>query len=88
MRVSFSGRAWGEYLHWQRVDEKLRHRLNLLLEECRRSPFKGTGKPEPLGGNLAGWWSRRISGEHRLVYRVTGKGEAQALEIAQCRYHY
>lgn len=53
-----------------------------------REPFKGTGKPEPLGGNLAGWWSRRINQEHRLVYRVSGKGEAQALEVAQCRYHY
>lgn len=50
--------------------------------------FRGTGKPEPRGGNLSGWWSRRINGEHRLVYRVSGKGEAQALEIAQCRYHH
>jgi toxin YoeB len=53
-----------------------------------RSPFKGTGKPEPLRGDLAGWWSRRITLEDRLVYRLTGKGEAQQLEIAQCRFHY
>jgi len=53
-----------------------------------RDPFRGSGKPEPLGGNLSGWWSRRINREHRLVYRVSGKGEAQALEVAQCRYHY
>ncbi len=59
-----------------------------LLKECMRDPFRGTGKPEPLGGNLSGWWSRRIDREHRLVYRVTGKGETQALEVAQCRYHY
>ena len=50
--------------------------------------FRGTGKPEPLGGNLTGWWSRRINREHRLVYRVSGSGDAQTLEIAQCRYHY
>lgn len=63
-------------------------RLNLLLRECLRDPFRGVGKPESLGGNLAGWWSRRIDREHRLVYRVSGKGEAQAPEVAQCRYHY
>lgn len=51
-------------------------------------PFRGTGKPEPLGGSFGGWWSRRIKEEHRLVYRMTGKGEAQALEVAQCRYRY
>jgi len=59
-----------------------------LIEVCRRHPFKGTGKPEPLGGNLSGWWSRRISHEHRLVYRVAGSGEEQVLQVAQCRYHY
>jgi toxin YoeB len=59
-----------------------------LIKECRRSPFKGTGRPEPLRGDLQGWWSRRITVEDRLVYRVSGKGDAQALEIAQCRYHY
>jgi len=63
-------------------------RLNALLVECMRTPFRGTGKPEPLGGNLSGWWSRRINQQHRLVYRVTGKSDAQALEVAQCRYHY
>lgn len=60
----------------------------MTIAECRRHPLKGTGKPEPLGGNLSGWWSRRISGEHRLVYRMSGKGDAQALDVAQCRYHY
>ncbi len=62
-------------------------KLNDLISECRLSPVKGIDKPEPLGGTLSGWWSRRIR-EHRLVYRVTGNGAAQALEIAQCRYHY
>ncbi len=63
-------------------------RINALIKECTRDPFRGTGKPEPLSGNLTGWWSRRIDREHRLVYRVSGKGEVQALEVAQCRYHY
>lgn len=63
-------------------------RVNALLKECKRDPFRGTGKPEALKRDLSGWWSRRITSEHRLVYRVTGSGEAQALEVAQCRYHY
>ena len=88
MKVSFDEDAWEEYLEWQFEDRKTLARLNTLIEECRRHPFRGTGKPEPLGGNLSGWWSRRINREHRLVYRVAGKGEAQALEVAQCRYHY
>jgi len=88
VKLAFSERAWDRYLHWQAEDEKLLARLNMLLKECLRDPFRGTGKPEMLSGNLSGWWSRRIDQEHRLVYRVTGKGEAQALEVAQCRYHY
>ena len=88
MKVVFSSRGWSQYLLWQQEDRKALGRLNGLLEECIRHPFRGTGKPEPLGGNLSGWWSRRIDREHRLVYRVTGKAEAQALEVAQCRYHY
>ena len=88
MKVTFSSRAWPEYLHWQTADLKLRDKLNSLIEECRRHPLKDTGKPEPLGGNMTGWWSRRINWEQRLVYRVVGKGDAQALEVAQCRYHY
>src|SRR5207237_3547132 len=68
VKLIFSERAWGEYLHWQAEDEKLLTRLNTLLKECMRDPFRGTGKPEPLGGNLSGWWSRRINQEHRLIY--------------------
>lgn len=63
-------------------------RENDLNKAARRVPFKGIGKPEPLKGDLSGWWSRRITDEHRLVYWVSGTGEAQALEIAQLRYHY
>lgn len=60
----------------------------LLFKESMRTPFQGIGKPEPLRGSLKGWWSRRITQEHRLVYRIKGETDAQALEIAQCRYHY
>jgi toxin YoeB len=88
VKLVFWPTAWEDYLYWQAEDRKSLERLDGLLKECARDPFRGTGKPEPLGGNLSGWWSRRITSEHRLVYRVTGKGEAQALEIAQCRYHY
>ena len=88
MNLTFSDRSWDQYTYWQANDTKVLRRINTLIEECRRHPFKGTGKPEPLGGNLAGWWSRRISQEHRLVYRVSGSGKAQTLEVAQCRYHY
>lgn len=88
MKIVFWPTAWDDYRHWHENDSKSFDKLNGLLEECRSHPFKGTGKPEPLAGNLRGWWSRRITGEHRLVYRVSGKAEAQALEVAQCRYHY
>ena len=88
MRLTFWPTAWEDYLHWQAEDPKILARLNALLKECMREPFRGTGKPEPLTGNLSGWWSRRVNQEHRLVYRVTGKGAAQTLEVAQCRYHY
>lgn len=88
MNIAFSSRAWGQYVALQVEEPKIVERINAMLKECMRDPFRGTGKPEPLGGNLSGWWSRRINREHRLVYRVTGKGEAQALEVAQCRYHY
>lgn len=88
MKVVFSDRSWTEYLWLQENDPAVLRKLNKLIEECRRHPFTGTGKPEALRQNLSGWWSRRISGEHRLVYRITGKDDSQALEIAQCRYHY
>jgi toxin YoeB len=88
VKIVFWPTAWEDYLHWQAEDRKLLARVNALLKESARDPFRGTGKPEPLGGNLSGWWSRRINQEHRLVYRVTGSGEAQALEVAQCRFHY
>ncbi|WP_411288623.1 Txe/YoeB family addiction module toxin [Phenylobacterium sp.] len=88
MRLIWSKRAWEDYLHWQQHDPNTLKRVNNLIKECQRDPFNGTGKPEPLRENLKGWWSRRITGTDRLVYRVSGKDADQTLEIAQCRYHY
>ena len=84
MRLLFSERAWDDYLHWQAQDEKIHERLNTLIRETSRTPFTGIGKPEPLRGDLSGWWSRRIAQEHRLVYRA----QEGVLQIVQCRYHY
>jgi toxin YoeB len=86
--ICFSTRGWEQYLDTHENAPKDFRKLNALIDECRRHPFKGTGKPEPLKDNLKGWWSRRITQEHRLVYRVTGSGNEQMLEIAQCRFHY
>ena len=88
MKLTFDRDGWADYVAWQRDDAKVLERLNVLIGECLRHPFTGTGKPEPLKRNLSGWWSRRITAEHRLVYRVVGAGEAQALEVLSCRYHY
>jgi toxin YoeB len=88
LRVVFSKKAWEHYRHWQAADLGVLERLNTLIDECLRHPFSGTGRPEPLRGELSGLWSRRLTLEDRLVYRVVGKGEDQRLEIAQCRYHY
>jgi toxin YoeB len=88
VKIVFASRGWDDYLWFHREDPKLFSRLNDLIEQCRRHPFAGTGKPEPLRENWVGFWSRRLDKEHRLVYRVIGKGDEQRLEIAQCRYHY
>ena len=84
MKLVFSEQAWADYLEWQRTDPAVLKRINQLLRETGRDPFLGIGKPEPLRHALQGWWSRRIDGEHRLVYKVAG-GQ---LWIAQLRYHY
>ncbi|MGR6329566.1 Txe/YoeB family addiction module toxin [Sphingomonas sp. XXL09] len=88
MKLVFSDLAWEQYHHWLTADPKTFERLNDLIHECRRSPFKGRGNPEPLRGDLSGWWSRRLTQDDRLVYRVNGKAPGQSLEIAQCRFHY
>jgi toxin YoeB len=89
MDLRFTAAGWRDYQIWITADPAGLRRLNALIEDARRMPFRGLGKPEPLKGDLAGWWSRRITGEHRLVYRVAGKaGHDQRIEIAACRYHY
>jgi toxin YoeB len=84
VKLVFAEAAWDDYLYWQAHDPKLLRRLNALIKKCMRTPFFGTGKPEPLRRTLSGYWSRRITAEHRLVYRVTD----DTMLIAQCRYHY
>lgn len=84
MKLIFSEHAWEDYRYWQRTDKKVLARVNRLIWETLREPFEGSGKPEPLKHGLAGYWSRRINAEHRMVYKVTD----QALLIAQLHYHY
>lgn len=88
MKLLFTPRAWQEYQHWVETDTDVLRRLNELIRDAQRSSCKGIGKPEPLKGDLAGWWSRRITGDHRLVYRVLGKDADQRIEIALCRFRY
>ncbi|MGB5855692.1 MAG: Txe/YoeB family addiction module toxin [Oceanisphaera sp.] len=84
MKLTFSSKAWEEYLYWQKTDKAMLKRINLLIKEASRDPFEGIGKPEPLKHGLSGYWSRRINDEHRFVYKTSGDG----LLIAQLRYHY
>lgn len=84
MILSFSDDAWDDYLYWQQSDKKILKKINRLIKEIQREPFEGIGEPEPLKYNWSGYWSRRITIEHRLVYKVTD----DSLMIAQCRYHY
>ena len=84
MKLIFSGHAWEDYLFWQKTDKKILRRINKLIEEIKRNPFEGIGKPEPLKHALSGYWSRRINDEHRIVYKVV----SDAIHIAQLRYHY
>ena len=84
MPIKFSDHAWEDYLFWQAKDKAILKRVNLLLRDIHRSPFEGIGKPEPLKHQLAGFWSRRIDDEHRLVYAIYD----DCVLVAQCRYHY
>ena len=88
MKLRWTQNAWEDYLHWRSNDPATLKKINELIEDIQRTPFRGLGKPEALKFALSGWWSRRITQEHRLVYRVSGKPGEQVLEIAQCRYHY
>ena len=76
--------SWEDYLYWQQYDLDKVRRINSLIKDIHRQPFEGVGKPEPLKHDLAGYWSRRITSEHRLVYRVT----VDAVHVVSCRYHY
>lgn len=84
MKLTWSAEAWEDYLYWQETDRKTVKKINELIKNASRTPFEGKGKPEPLKHNLAGFWSRRITTEHRLVYAVSN----DSLLIASCRYHY
>ncbi|MBF0305392.1 MAG: Txe/YoeB family addiction module toxin [Alphaproteobacteria bacterium] len=88
MRLIWSDESWDDYLYWQKNDPDIMKKINRIIKDTKRDPFNGLGKPEPLKEYLKGWWSRRITGEHRLVYRISGSGVDQVLEIAQCRYRY
>jgi toxin YoeB len=82
--IKFTNNAGSDYVWWQGQDRKTLKRINGLIESARRDPFVGVGKPEPLVGNLSGYWSRRIDDTHRLVYAV----EDDAVVVVGCRYHY
>jgi toxin YoeB len=82
--LCFEASAWADYLYWQKTDKAILRRINELVAEILRHPFEGTGKPEALRFDLSGYWSRRITHEHRLVYKAT----AQEVIIVQCRLHY
>jgi toxin YoeB len=84
MKLIFADTAWDDYLYWQQQDKRIVERINKLIKEAQREPFVGIGKPEPLKHALAGYWSRRITDEHRMVYKIDG----DSMLIAQLRYHY
>lgn len=89
MNVLFANSAWTQYLNWQKEDEKIILRINELIKAIQRDPFRGIGKPEPLRQNLKGFWSRRITKEHRLVYRIVGDPKGtRRIEILTCKFHY
>ena len=83
-QLSWDPDAWSDYLYWQQTDKLILKRINELIKDCLRSPFDGIGKPEGLKANLRGYWSRRITDEHRLVYKV----DDERILIIQCRFHY
>ena len=84
MNLIFSDKAWEEYMYWQNIDKQILKKINQLIRDIKREPFEGIGKPEPLKYELSGFWSRRISDEHRLVYEVS----ESYIAIVSCRFHY
>ena len=89
MKIEFTLNAWEDFNYWIQYDKQKVEKINQLIRDIQRHPFKGLGNPEPLKHELQGFWSRRIDHEHRLVYRINGSpGKDPALQIIQCRYHY
>jgi toxin YoeB len=84
MDLSWDIAAWEDYIYWSKIDKNVQKRINELIRETLRAPFEGKGKPEPLRGNFSGYWSRRITDEHRLVYKVLD----DRIHLIQCRFHY
>ncbi|MCL2481770.1 MAG: Txe/YoeB family addiction module toxin [Spirochaetaceae bacterium] len=84
MKKLWTDRGWEDYLYWQIQNKNMIKKINQIIKDIERNPFKGIGKPEPLKNNLSGWWSRKIDNKHRIVYRI----EKDNLEIAQCKDHY
>lgn len=82
--IKFSANAWNDYLYWQAKNMKMANKIAEIINDIRRNPFTGIGQPEPLKHQLSGYWARRITQEHRLVYKV----DDSVIAIAQCRYHY
>ena len=88
MTIAFTDAGWDDYAFWQSHDPGTANKIITLIKDIKRDSFRGIGKPEPLRGNLAGYWSRRITGEHRLVYRIRGTKSDQMIVIIQARFHY
>ena len=84
MKIIWSEKSWDDYLYWQNTDKQLLKKINQLIKDIQRDPFDGIGKPEPLKHQFSGFWSRRITDEHRLVYEIT----QNSIAIASCRYHF
>jgi len=84
VKLVFADHAWEDYIYWQKSDRKILRRIDTLIREAKRNPFEGVGKPEPLKHALSGYWSRRITDEHRFIYKVS----EDSIHIAQLRYHY
>jgi toxin YoeB len=82
--IAFTGKAWSDFIEWSKTDRKIFEKISNLIEETSRTPFEGTGKPEPLRHKLHGYWSRRISEQHRLIYSV----KEYEIQIVSCKYHY
>ena len=89
MITEFTQHGWNDFEYWLENDLEVVEKIRELIKSIKQIPFKGLGKPEPLRHSLKGYWSRRITGEHRLVYQVSGtKGDDQRCSIVQCRFHY